>query len=110
MNPTAQFLCVTLIGALISGAVISFSRSPEMTRRIAWSFYIFAIALRVALLIITLLAISLIAPATHSKLAKILFFPGSLVIGVGLASVGFVLWESIRGAHTNATGISSMAM
>lgn len=106
MNPTAQFLCLTLIGALISGAVVSLSRSPGMTRRVAWSFYVFAIALRVALLIITLLAISLIGAATYSKLAKILSFPGSLVIGAGLASVGFVLWESIRGPQINTTGNS----
>lgn len=38
MNPTTRLLCFALIGALISGAIITLSRSPVMTRKIPGGF------------------------------------------------------------------------
>ena len=102
MSPTTRFFILTIAGALISGAIVLLSRSVGMIRKLAWGFYLLAIALRVGLLVITCLAISVISAVTYSQLAKILSFPGFLVIGAGLASVGFVLWQSIRGPQTNS--------
>lgn len=102
MSPTARFFTLTMAGALISGAIVIVSRSRGTTERIARAFYLLAIALRIGLVVITCLAISGISDVTYTKLAKILSVPGSLVIGVGLASVGFVLWESTRGPQTSS--------
>src|SRR5678810_1386920 len=94
VNPTTQSLCLTVIGVLISGLIIIIGRSPGTTRKIGLGFYFLTLGLRVALLIITILAISTISSVTYSKISRILSYPGSLVSGIAIASVGFVIWQS----------------
>ena len=101
VGDTSSFFLLTLAATVICGVVVAANRSPSRAEGMARGFFLLAVALSLAALVLVLAGTSGLVPenAAYARWLRLLLFRGWLVIGMGVSSALLALLSYVPGTR-----------